>query len=146
MSINSIGGTSNHAASKCNDIQCKEHGVSNKETMKKKEKLEKELESLDENKQMMPAKRREEMKKLQDKIKVIDGQMPKCEDAVNDVKNDKEALTMKSDKLQGSEEEITKVKVNCDKEHWHTQACPHTSSTMPAPKVGQPGHNLDEFV
>ena len=41
-------------------------------------------------------------------------------------------------------EELTTVTTKCDKEHFHTQSCPHTVSTVPAPQAGESGYLLDE--
>lgn len=43
-------------------------------------------------------------------------------------------------------EEITTVTVHCDKQHEHTRACPHTSSTRPANGVDGKGKYIDALV
>lgn len=43
-------------------------------------------------------------------------------------------------------QEITTVTTHCNKRHQHDKSCPHTVSTRPAPKVGEPGYLLDERV
>lgn len=40
--------------------------------------------------------------------------------------------------------ELTTVTTKCDKKHWHDQSCPHTVTTRPAPKEGEPGYYLNE--
>lgn len=41
-------------------------------------------------------------------------------------------------------EELTTVTTHCDEKHWHDQRCPHSVTTRPAPRVGQPGYLLDQ--
>lgn len=43
-------------------------------------------------------------------------------------------------------EELTTVTTQCSKEHMHDRSCPHTVSTIPAPKVGENGYFLDKTV
>lgn len=46
----------------------------------------------------------------------------------------------------GSGKELTTVETHCNKKHAHNQSCPHTVSTTPAPKAGEPGNLLDMRV
>lgn len=41
-------------------------------------------------------------------------------------------------------EEQTTVTTHCKEKHQHDQSCPHTVSTQPAPKMGEPGYLMDE--
>lgn len=50
-----------------------------------------------------------------------------------------------AEKLQGKEE-LTTITTQCKKEHEHDQSCQHTVSTRPAPKSGETGYLLDEYV
>lgn len=43
-------------------------------------------------------------------------------------------------------DEVTTVNVSCKKNHKHTQACPHTTSTRPANNTDGKGNNLDVFA
>lgn len=45
-----------------------------------------------------------------------------------------------------SAEEYTTVTTHCNKEHEHTPACPHTTSTRPANNFGPTGRYLDVYV
>lgn len=42
--------------------------------------------------------------------------------------------------------EITTVTTHCNKDHEHTPSCPHTTSTRPAPQMGEPGYLMDEMA
>lgn len=44
------------------------------------------------------------------------------------------------------DEELTTITTQCNKEHTHDQSCPHTVSTKSAPKAGENGYLLDEYV
>ena len=41
-------------------------------------------------------------------------------------------------------EELTTVTTHCNKKHLHDPSCPHTVTTRPAPKAGEPGRLLDQ--
>lgn len=45
---------------------------------------------------------------------------------------------------KAEDKELTTVTTHCNKKHQHDQSCPHTTSTKPAPKSGEPGHLLDK--
>ncbi len=41
---------------------------------------------------------------------------------------------------------LTTVTTHCDKDHWHTRACPHTVVTRKADNVPGLGENLDVYA
>lgn len=45
-----------------------------------------------------------------------------------------------------SDKELTTITTQCNKKHEHDRSCPHTVSTRPAPKAGEPGNLLDKSV
>lgn len=55
------------------------------------------------------------------------------------------SMASMAQRAQG-EEELTTVTTHCSKHHQHDQSCPHTVSTRPAPRLGEPGYLLDEKV
>lgn len=49
-------------------------------------------------------------------------------------------------KSENDGKELTTVTTHCNKNHEHDRTCPHTVSTKPAPKAGEPGYLLDERI
>ena len=43
-------------------------------------------------------------------------------------------------------EELTTVTTHCDKDHWHTPACPHTVYTRPVEEARRRGEYIDMYA
>ena len=43
-------------------------------------------------------------------------------------------------------EELTTVTTHCDKDHWHTPACPHTVYTRPVDEAQRRGEYIDLYA
>ena len=46
----------------------------------------------------------------------------------------------------GRSGELTTVTTHCDKDHWHTPACPHTVYTRPVEETQRRGEYIDLYV
>ncbi|MDE6589218.1 MAG: hypothetical protein K2K53_02490 [Oscillospiraceae bacterium] len=43
-------------------------------------------------------------------------------------------------------EELTTITTHCDKDHWHTPSCPHTTYTRPVDEAQRRGEYIDLYA